>query len=43
MNFLKFLNSLLTALIVTGACVAIGFIIFLRKHERENKKETNTK
>jgi ABC-type spermidine/putrescine transport system permease subunit I len=43
MNFLKFLNSLLTALIVTGACVAIGFIIFLRKHERENKKETNIK
>ena len=39
MSLLKFLNSLLTALIVTGVCVAIGFIIFLRKHESDNKKE----
>lgn len=39
MTLLKFLDGLLTALIITGACVAIGFIIFLRKHEIDNKKE----
>jgi hypothetical protein len=41
MTLLKFLNGLLTALIITGVCVAIGFIIFLRKHEINNKKEMN--
>ena len=41
MNLLKFLNGLLTALIVTGVCVAIGFIIFLKKLEREHKTERN--
>lgn len=38
-EFLKILNELLKVLIVTGVCVAIGFIIFLRKHESDNKKE----
>jgi hypothetical protein len=42
-EFLKILDELLKVLIVTGVCVAIGFIIFLRKHEIDNKKETNKK
>jgi hypothetical protein len=33
------LDELLKVLIVTGVCIAIGFIIFLRKHEADNKKE----
>jgi hypothetical protein len=36
-------NSFLLALTLTAGLLAIGFGIFLIKHERERKKETNNK
>jgi len=42
-EFLKILNELLTVFIITGICIALGFIIFLRKHENDNKKIINKK
>jgi hypothetical protein len=40
-EFLRILNELLTVLIIAGICLALGFIMFLRKHDVDNKKEMN--